>query len=62
MFEKVINHLLSSLWSDSSVKLDFALPVTERTVTGVCGVGHFWMFFAGEQIREIGVEGTVGTP
>ena len=62
MFEKVINHLLSSLWSDSSVELDFALPVTERAVAGVCGVGHRWMFFAGEQIWEIGFERAVGTP
>ena len=60
MFEKVIDHLLLSLWSDSSVELDFALPVTERAITGVCGVGHFWMFFVGEKIREIGFERAVG--
>ena len=62
MFEKVINHLLSSLWSDSSVELDFALPMTEGTITGVSGVGHLWMFFAGEQIREVGFERAIGAP
>jgi hypothetical protein len=44
------------------VELDFAFPVTERSVTGVCCVGNveFRVVFAGEQVREICFERTVG--
>ena len=44
------------------MELDFAFPVTEGTVTGVCSVRNvkFRMIFAGEQIGKVCFERTVG--
>lgn len=45
------------------MELDFAFPVTEGAVAGVCGIGDMQcrMIFVGEQVREIGLERAVGT-
>lgn len=44
------------------MELDFAFPVAERAITGVCGVGdvELRMIFVGEQVRKICFERTVG--
>jgi hypothetical protein len=62
VFEKVINHFLSSVWCNSSVELDFAFPVTEGAVAGIGGVGdvEVSMVFVGEQVRQICFERAVG--
>lgn len=64
ILQKVINHLFSSLFWESSMKFYFCFPVSKRTITGICGIGNFefWKVLVGKEPRKIISERKEGTP